>query len=195
MKKLLKSLITLILLITLVGCDKEEEIQNEQISSDFQYSINSKIDLLVIKNVKDDKDELNKYNFLEINNNNLYVKNDYLTNLSVGNQTLIITLDNIEYTFNLLITENDKPYLINYLNTSYHEGENIELIFDMLDFEFHSISGNEMKDSDFEFSNNKVTIFNRYLDQEFAKDRKSLVLSMIYYKNTDYSNILITIKK
>src|SRR5690554_807314 len=195
MKKLLKSLITLILLITLVGCFKEEEIQNELISSDFQYSINSKTDLLVIKNFKDNKEVLKKYNFLEVKDNDLYFKNSYLTNLSLGMQTIVITLDNVEYTFNILINDKDKPYLINYLNTSYHEGENIELIFDMLDFDFHSISSNEMKDTDFEFSNNKLTILKGYLDQEFAKDRKNLVLSMIYYKNTDYSNILITIKK
>ena len=116
MNKLFKSLITLFLLVILVSCFKEEEIQNELISSDFQYSINSKIDLLIVRNVKDNNEKLNKYNFLEI------------------------------------------------------------------------------KESDFEFSNNTFTIFKRYLDQEFAKDRKNLVLSMMYRKNTDYSNIFITIK-
>lgn len=53
---------------------------------------------------------------------------------------------------------------------------------------------NELISSDFEFSNNTVTIFKRYLDQEFAKNRENLVLSMTYHKNNNYSNIFISIK-
>lgn len=195
MKKLLKSLITLILLITLVSCAKEEETLNKQISGDFQYNINSTDDLLVISNYNHSKDKLTNYNFLLLNNNNLYIKNSYLVDLELGEQEISYILDNTEYNINLLITDNDKPYLVNYSNISYKEGENIELIFDMLDFEFHSIASNEMKDSDFNFSNNTVTIFKEYLDREFAKDRENLVLNMLYYKNNNYSNIFITIKK
>lgn len=195
MKKILKTIITLIFLITIVGCAKDERIENELLSKEYTYSVNSKMDLLIARNFNYKKDELSNYNFLISNNNNLYIENSYLINLELGKQEVNFSLGNIDYTLNVLIVEYDKPYLVNHLNTKYNEGEDLELIFDMLDFEFYSINGNEMNDSDYEFSNNAITVFKSYLDQEFRRERESLVLIMMYHENNNYSNVFITIKK
>lgn len=195
MKTILKTIITLIFLITIVGCAKDERIENELISKEYTYSVNSKMDLLIARNFNYKKDELSNYNFLISNNNNLYIENSYLINLELGKQEVNFSLGNIDYTLNVLIVEYDKPYLVNHLNTKYNEGEDLELIFDMLDFEFYSINGNEMNDSDYEFSNNAITVFKSYLDQEFRRERESLVLIMMYHENNNYSNVFITIKK
>lgn len=195
MKKILKTIITLIFLITIVGCAKDERIENELLSKEYTYSVNSKMDLLIARNFNYKKDELSNYNFLISNNNNLYIENSYLINLELGKQEVNFSLGNIDYTLNVLIVEYDKPYLVNHLNIKYNEGEDLELIFDMLDFEFYSINGNEMNDSDYEFSNNAITVFKSYLDQEFRRERESLVLIMMYHENNNYSNVFITIKK
>lgn len=195
MKKILKTIITLIFLITIVGCAKDERIENELLSKEYTYSVNSKMDLLIARNFNYKKDELSNFNFLISNNNNLYIENSYLINLELGKQEVNFSLGNIDYTLNVLIVEYDKPYLVNHLNTKYNEGEDLELIFDMLDFEFYSINGNEMNDSDYEFSNNAITVFKSYLDQEFRRERESLVLIMMYHENNNYSNVFITIKK
>lgn len=195
MKTILKTIITLIFLITIVGCAKDERIENELLSKEYTYSVNSKMDLLIARNFNYKKDELSNYNFLISNNNNLYIENSYLINLELGKQEVNFSLGNIDYTLNVLIVEYDKPYLVNHLNTKYNEGEDLELIFDMLDFEFYSINGNEMNDSDYEFSNNAITVFKSYLDQEFRRERESLVLIMMYHENNNYSNVFITIKK
>ena|SRR5690554_5211305 len=139
MKRIFKIVLLVLLSLTLVGCGDEVTL-NEVVSNNYKYSINSQMDLLVVKNLKyNNNNELTNYSYLEVKDNNSYIKNDYLTNLELGNNIIEITLSNTNYAFDILITNEDKPYLVNHLDVNYIEGKDLNLVVDMMGYSFHSL--------------------------------------------------------
>lgn len=172
-----------------------EEKVEKIINSNFKYSINSNKDVLIIENFKYSKDDIEQYEYLLLSEGNLYITNDYLVNLDLGEHNLNLKFENDNYIIDFLIIDTDKPYLINYLDLNYKKNENLVLLLDMLDYEFNSISANEIKASDFKVENNTVTIFSNYLNNQFSGNRENLVFQVFYNEGIDYYNFYITIKK
>ncbi|PKK98980.1 MAG: hypothetical protein CVV57_04010 [Tenericutes bacterium HGW-Tenericutes-2] len=178
-----KLLIISILLLTLSACKTTEPF----VFSDayFNYSIHSDFDLVIqdlpesieVTSLKVNNVDLDLSNVIH-DKNGLKLKSSYIKSLSVGEYLYNVITAQGSFVLNLNVIDTSRPYMISKSTIESDFTSNHTFTFELFGGEIKSVSGNNIKTSDYSISGNQLTIKKGFIENAYSNNEsmESLIL-------------------